>query len=120
MNKVLKTFIVSLLVSGSFLTCTSVKAVSADDIKNNKTTINDVSQKYKVPNIPGTVKPKYGETGKITGSDVCFRRGPGTNYEIIDILQKGTRIMIEGHTKGWDRVIYNGIRGYVYSKYVSY
>ena len=36
----------------------------------------------------------YAEDAVITGSDVNFRSGPGTNYNVIDCLSKGTTVTV--------------------------
>ena len=66
-------------------------------------------------------------TGTITGNEVSFRNGAGTNNLVIRYLYSGNIVTIEDTTKvvgngcsdGWYRVNYNGTSGYVCSTYVA-
>lgn len=59
-----------------------------------------------------------------SSSDLNVRSGPGTEYEKVGSLAKGTIIDITGTTKDtnaadWYRVIANGIVGFVMQKYIT-
>ena len=66
-------------------------------------------------------------TGTITGNEVSFRNGAGTNNLVIRYLYSGNIVTVEDTTKvvgngcsdGWYRVNYNGTSGYVCSTYVA-
>ena len=62
----------------------------------------------------------YAESAVITGSDVNFRSGPGTNYNVIDCLAKGTTVTVSDRSNAsWYAVSYNGRDGFVSSNYLS-
>ena len=62
----------------------------------------------------------YAEEAVITGSDVNFRSGPGTDYAIIDCLPKGAVVTVEDRSNGeWYSVTYNGQTGFIYASYLS-
>lgn len=56
-------------------------------------------------------------TGKIIGTNVNMRSGPGTNYSVIGNYSNGVTLNVTGETNGWYAVSYNGKNGYVSSKY---
>ncbi len=55
----------------------------------------------------------------IFGGAVRFRTGPGTNYDYIDTLSKGTKLTVIGIEGDWYKVIYDGKTGYVSTMYVT-
>lgn len=57
--------------------------------------------------------------GSIRGSYVRFRTGPGTNYQIIDVLDPGTPLLIVGEAGDWTACVIDGVFGYVHSAYVE-
>jgi len=62
----------------------------------------------------------FAESGTVTGSDVNFRSGPGTNYSVIDCLDKGTSLTVEDRSdSSWYKVTYNGKTGFIFANYVS-
>ena len=64
--------------------------------------------------------PAFADYGTITGSGVNFREGPGTGYNVIDCLPKGTVVAVNGLYDGsWYSITYNGRTGYVSSGYIS-
>ena len=64
--------------------------------------------------------PAYAETCVITGNGVNFREGPGTGYNVIECLPKGTVVTYNGaYDSAWYSVSYNGRTGFVSSGYVS-
>ena len=48
-----------------------------------------------------------------------LRKGPSTKTSILRLLPNGTKVEILSSSNNWTRVKYNGIYGYVYSKYVK-
>ena len=62
----------------------------------------------------------YAESAVITGSDVNFRSGPGTGYNVIDCLAKGTTVTVNDRSNAsWYGVSYNGQDGFISSSYLS-
>lgn len=62
----------------------------------------------------------YAENAVITGSDVNFRSGPGTGYNVIDCLAKGTTVTVNDRSNAsWYGVSYNGQDGFISSSYLS-
>ncbi len=57
-------------------------------------------------------------TGTTTGS-VNFRKGPGTNYDAIKKLAKGTKLTIYALENGWYKADANGTLGYISQDYVK-
>lgn len=55
----------------------------------------------------------------VTGSGVNLRTGPGTTYDVIGSLARGTELKRTGTTNGWSRVLYNGETCYISSALIS-
>jgi cell wall-associated NlpC family hydrolase len=62
----------------------------------------------------------FAEEAEITGSEVNFRSGPGTDYAIYECLGKGTVVTVTDRSNSeWYGVTYNGHSGFVYSAYLD-
>ena len=62
----------------------------------------------------------FAEDAEITGNDVNFRSGPGTEYAIFDCLPKGTVVSVTDRSNGeWYGVTYGGRSGYIYDSYLK-
>ena len=59
------------------------------------------------------------DTVYVTGSGVNLRTGPGTTYEVIGSLTRGTELKRTGEVNGWSRVLYNDETCYISSALVS-
>ena len=61
------------------------------------------------------------ENGKVNGSGVNIRRGPGTGYDSLGKANKGDVIYIIKYEEktGWSRILYAGKYGYMYSIYIT-
>ena len=70
-------------------------------------------------NIEESIQGRTADYRTITGNDVNFRKGPGTNYSSIAKLNKGVKVEFLGTQGSWTKLKYNGIEGYVHSNYVS-
>ena len=57
--------------------------------------------------------------GRIAGSYVRFRTGPGANYQIIDTYDFGEYLQIVGEADGWTACLIDGQFGYVHGSYVE-
>ena len=57
--------------------------------------------------------------GRIIGSSVNVRSGPGTNYSTIAKAYNGEKAYIIGLNEGWFKVIYGSVIGYIRSDYVE-
>jgi len=62
----------------------------------------------------------FAEDGVVTGNEVNFRSGPGTDYAIIDCLPKGTVVKVNDRSNSeWYSVTYNGQSGFIYAAYLE-
>lgn len=59
------------------------------------------------------------DTVYVTGSGVNLRTGPGTTFEVIGSLARGTELKRTGTTNGWSRVLYNDETCYISSALIS-
>ena len=59
------------------------------------------------------------DTVYVTGSGVNVRTGPGTTYEVIGSLARGTELERTGEVNGWSRVLYNDETCYISSALIS-
>ncbi len=59
------------------------------------------------------------ETGVITGDVVNARKGPGTSYDLVEMLAKGKQVTILGEENGWYKISWNQSTGYVSAAYVA-
>lgn len=59
------------------------------------------------------------ESGVITGDVVNTRKGPGTNYERVELLAKGKAVSVLGEESGWYQIKWDNSTGYVLKDYVS-
>ena len=59
------------------------------------------------------------DTVYVTGSGVNLRTGPGTTYEVIGSLARGTELKRTGEVSGWSRVLYNDETCYISSALIS-
>ena len=57
--------------------------------------------------------------GKVNGTDVNLRTGPGTNYSAVGQADKGDQVYIYGISGGWYKVIYGEKLCYIRSDYVD-
>ena len=57
--------------------------------------------------------------GKITGTDVSFRRRPTTDSERIGVFNINTEFTVIGINNGWYKGVYQGKTGYVRSDFVE-
>ncbi|WP_379970172.1 SH3 domain-containing protein [Ectobacillus sp. sgz5001026] len=55
----------------------------------------------------------------VNADSLRFRTGPGTNYNIIDVLSSGQKVEVTGQSGSWYKVRYNGNDGYVSKDYLS-
>ncbi|HWR22272.1 MAG TPA: SH3 domain-containing protein [Feifaniaceae bacterium] len=65
-----------------------------------------------------------GNTGAVSGTGATtasanFRKGPGTNYDAIKTLSKGTKLTVLALENGWYKVDVNGTTGYISKAYVT-
>ncbi len=61
--------------------------------------------------------PSSGQTGKVTGSVVNLRSGPGTTYGVVGKAVSGDVLTILGKTDGWYKVSYQGSEAYITGDY---
>lgn len=69
--------------------------------------------------LPAAAYGYYTEDTMYATTSVNVRSGPGTKYSIVGGLNRGDMVKRTGESGKWIRVVYNGIEGYVYGKYLS-
>jgi len=66
------------------------------------------------------VVPAFAESAVTTGTDVCLRTGPGSDYAIIDCLPKGASVtVLDRSNPDWYKISYNGVTVFMSSAYLS-
>ena len=66
------------------------------------------------------VVPGFAEEAKVSGSDVNVRSGPGVNYPVVACLPRNAAITVTDRSNGdWYAINYNGITGFMSSRYIS-
>jgi uncharacterized protein YraI len=50
---------------------------------------------------------------------VNVRRGPGTNYGVVDQLRRGESVDVRGCSGGWCQIVHSGPDGWVSASYLS-
>jgi len=91
--------------------------------RNTKLTILAESNgwmRVRIGNQEGFISSKYVQVTTRLGqttSRVNFRRGAGTNHNVIRMLSKGTNFTILGERNGWMRVRIGNQEGFISSKY---
>lgn len=60
-----------------------------------------------------------GTGGTIEGTYVRFRSGPSLDSSVLDYLQDGTQVTVNGISGDWYEVIYNGMVGYISCEYIT-
>ncbi|MBX6427223.1 MAG: SH3 domain-containing protein, partial [Variibacter sp.] len=53
-------------------------------------------------------------------ADLNIRSGPGTNYQVIDVVGSGTVVDVRGCSGGWCRVSYGGSAGWASRSYLAF
>ena len=67
------------------------------------------------PSNPGeTIKVMY-----ITAESLNVRSGPGTSYDKVGVLMKGSKVEVVEKMNGWSKIKYNNGYAYVSSNYLS-
>lgn len=73
-----------------------------------------------VPQDPSITVSEMNDTVYVTGSGVNIRIAPGTEYNAVANLSRGTELERTGTTSnGWSRVVYDGEKAYISNSYVS-
>ena len=81
--------------------------------------LNKYSGAFDVPTFNQLPDYKKGAAATTQASSLNFRNGPGTGYNIIGSLSKGSKIKIIGaNPNGWYKIDYNGKVGWVSATYV--
>lgn len=63
-------------------------------------------------------KEKTNRTIMCIGNSVNFRKGAGTEYDVITQLDEGETLVQVGTSGAWTKAEYKGNTGYIYTKYV--
>ena len=65
--------------------------------------------------------PAWAESAVVTGSEVNLRAGPGTNYRIVDCLDRGTTVNVTDRSNGsWYAIEFDGETGYMSAAYLRF
>ncbi len=65
------------------------------------------------------VAAQASSSGVVTGDVVNARKGPGTSYEVVEMLAKGKQVTVLGEESGWYHIQWNNSKGYVIKDYIS-
>ena len=66
-----------------------------------------------------TVSAFAADSGVITEEVVNARKGPGTGYEVVEMLAKGKTVTVLGEESGWYHIQWNDSKGYVKADYLA-
>ena len=58
-------------------------------------------------------------SGVVTEDVVNARKGPGTSYEVVEMLARGKQVSIVGEEGGWYKVKWNDSTGYILKDYIA-
>jgi flagellum-specific peptidoglycan hydrolase FlgJ len=72
----------------------------------------DTVENYSQPEEKKTV-------GTVTASVLNVRKGPGTNYDVIGTLKKGSQVRIASLQGDWYDIYYDEHGGYVHKNYIK-
>lgn len=91
-----------------------------DKAPAQETTQETVQQPaQEVPSQTYVAPPATGDSNAtVLGSGICFRSGPSTYSSVIETLETGTPIRVNGVCGSWYECVYNGSTGYIYGDYV--
>ena len=64
-------------------------------------------------------QPVGSQLGRVNGTRVALRTGPGTGNAVIFRIDKGQTVYVLGQQNGWYFVEYNGTRGYMMGRYIT-
>jgi len=56
---------------------------------------------------------------RVTTADLNLRSGPGTEYSVIAVMPKGTRVTVLSVSGSWAKVIYGSKEGYAHTAYMT-
>lgn len=89
-----------------------------EEVKSLKNSPQAVPQNVQVPEEPG-VPILYFVTVSAPDGYVNFRKGPGTDYEIIQAIDNGENMSVVEDNGKWLKVVYNRQEGYVAASQVK-
>lgn len=76
-----------------------------------------------VNDTPASESPATQQTAETTGivnaSDVKFRSGPDTSFDIIRTVDKNTSVVVLKKLEQWQQVRIDGVEGYIFGQYVT-
>lgn len=72
-------------------------------------------------NVKKTTMPSGARYIKNTSDGLNMRSGAGTSYKVLDLIPTGSMVIMDESSKtgSWVKVTYNGMTGYVSTKYLS-
>ena len=120
LNKIPSFFMALVAVIIICLLNTDGSNVTSKPVKINKPNIvnNNIKTDKLSPNI---ISPSILDFSQIKGEGITikntnFRYGPGTNYNIINVILKGKKIYITGRHKNlnWYSITYNNTQGFIH------
>lgn len=57
--------------------------------------------------------------GAVTTSALNLRASEGTNAQILQVMPRGAKVVVESTSNGWSKVVYNGTTGYACADYLK-
>lgn len=57
--------------------------------------------------------------GAVTTSALNLRASAGTNAQILQVMPRGAKVVVESTSNGWSKVVYNGTTGYACADYLQ-
>lgn len=106
----------------SFVAIAPVSALASEDTMPSQETtaiVETVETDNDVSNEEVTIDAIGWSKYICNGSDVNVRSGPGTSYNTIGKLAKGTVVRVRSISDGWAKIKFGSQIGYVYSKYLT-
>ena len=100
----------------------NVDSVPVKEAAPTQETVTEAPAQEMVSEVPSqtyVAPPATGDSNAtVLGSGICFRSGPSTYSSVIETLETGTPIRVNGACGSWYECVYNGSTGYIYGDYV--
>lgn len=97
-----------------------VLASTVKEERNNTTPVTTTEKEpEKEPNSEPQVTTIEEKSMYVNTSSIYIRKGPGTNYEIIDSLILNARVVVTGEIEDWYQVKVDGKTGYIAKRLLS-
>ena len=57
--------------------------------------------------------------GTVNASDVKFRKGPDTSFDVIRTVEKSTQVVVLKKLEQWQQVRLDGVEGYIFGQFIT-